>query len=82
MAFLDDLAHGTYDVACLDAGERRLAAEVARGYRDLELGLADITLIVLAARLETVRLLTLNQRDFRAAAPLTGGAFVLLPADA
>lgn len=82
LAFLDDLAHGTYEVACLDPGERALATDVARRYRDLALGLADVTLVVLARRLGTVRLLTLNERHFRAVTPLHGEAFVVLPADA
>jgi predicted nucleic acid-binding protein len=32
-------------------------------------------------RYRTVRLATLNLRDFRAVKPIQGGAFVLLPAD-
>jgi uncharacterized protein len=37
---------------------------------------------VLAARWETRRILTLDQRAFRAVTPLQGGAFIVLPADA
>lgn len=81
LAFLEDLAHGTYEVLCLDAQERAVAADVARRYRDLKLGLADTTLVVLARRLRTVRILTLNHRHFRAVTPLRGDAFVVLPAD-
>lgn len=32
-------------------------------------------------RYRTRRLLTFNERDFRAIAPLQGGAFTVLPAD-
>ena len=81
LAFLGDLASGTYEVACLDLAERRSVADVAERYRDLQLGLADATLVVLAARLHTVRLLTLNERHFRAVRPLYGDSFVVLPAD-
>lgn len=55
----------------------------AREEGALDLGLTDASLVVLAARLETVRVATLDERHFRAARPLTGEpAFRLLPADA
>lgn len=81
LAFLRDLAEGTFEVACLDLAERRAVADLATQYRDLRLGLADATLMVIAARLRTVRVLTLNTRHFRAVRPLFGAAFVVLPAD-
>lgn len=52
-----------------------------RRYRDLELGLADASLVVLAGRHRTTRIATFDERAFRAVAPLSGGAFTLLPAD-
>jgi uncharacterized protein len=55
---------------------------VARRYRDLELGLADASIVVLAERFGTRRLLTLEERAFRSVTPLQGGQFTLLPADA
>jgi uncharacterized protein len=82
LAFLDDLAEGTFDVACLNRGELRVASQLARRYRDLELGLADASLVVLAERFRTRRLLTFDERAFRAVVPLQGGTFTLLPADA
>jgi predicted nucleic acid-binding protein len=48
-----------------------------------DIGLTDASLLVLAARFETIRLATLDERHFRAVPPLTGeAAFTLLPADA
>jgi predicted nucleic acid-binding protein len=82
LAFLDDLAAGTYVVDCLTRADLAVARDIAARYRDLELGLADASLVVLAARWETRRILTLDQRAFRAVTPLQGGAFVVLPADA
>lgn len=83
LAFLEDLADGAIEVACLDTSERRLAADLAARYRDLALGLADVSLVVLAHRHRTARILTLNERHFRAVQPLRGaGAFTILPADA
>jgi uncharacterized protein len=55
--------------------------ELEARYLDLELGLADCALVVLAARYETTRLLTFDERHFRVVAPLRGDAFTLLPAD-
>jgi uncharacterized protein len=81
LAFLQDLAEGTFAPVCLNREELSMALGVARQYRSLRLGLADCSLVVLAQRYRTVRLATLNLRDFRAATPIQGGAFVLLPAD-
>jgi predicted nucleic acid-binding protein len=49
---------------------------------DLGIGLTDASLVVLADRYRTNRILTLNERPFRALEPLGGGSFELLPADA
>lgn len=81
LKFLDDLASGTYVVDALTATELAIARDVVARYRDLELGLADASLVVLANRWQTRRLLTLDERAFRAVAPLQGGAFELLPVD-
>jgi uncharacterized protein len=51
-------------------------------YTDLDLGLADCSIVVLAARYETQRLFSFDERHFRAVRPLQGGAFEILPADA
>jgi uncharacterized protein len=81
LAFLDDLAAGTYVVDALTAPELGIARDVVARYRDLELGLADASLVVLANRWDTRRILTLEQRAFRPVTPLQGGAFEVLPAD-
>ena len=82
LAFLDDLADGTYRVECLSQGELKVARDLARKYRSLKLGLADCSLAVLAQRYRTRRMLTFDERAFRQVVPLQGGAFTLLPADA
>ncbi|MHB8618158.1 MAG: type II toxin-antitoxin system VapC family toxin [Chloroflexota bacterium] len=81
LAFLDDLADGTYMVDCLSRTELGQARDVARRYRDLRPGLADCSLVVLAQRYQTRRLATFNQRHFRHIPPLQGGSFQILPAD-
>jgi predicted nucleic acid-binding protein len=81
LAFLDDLASGTFAAEALTVDDLGTARDVARRHRDLELGLADASLVVLAQRHRTRRLLTLDVRCFRAVAPLQGGTFQLLPHD-
>lgn len=81
-AFLEDLVEATYVVECLDRAGLTAARDLITQYRDLEIGLADASLVVLAARLRTRRILSFDARAFRAVAPLQGGNFVLLPADA
>lgn len=81
LAFLDDLAEGTFVVECLSRRELGVARELARCYRDLELGLADVSLMVLARRYRTRRIVTFDERAFRAVTPLQGGSFTVLPAD-
>jgi predicted nucleic acid-binding protein len=81
LAFLDDLAAGTFQVACLDREGLGIARDLARRHRDLELGLADASLVVLADRHDTDRIATFDERAFRTVTPLRGGAFTVLPAD-
>ncbi len=80
--FLRDLAAGTFSVDCLNRDELGMALTLAERYRDLKLGLADASLVVLAHRHRTRRILTFDYRAFRNVTPLQGGSFMLLPADA
>lgn len=80
-AFLTDLAARRYDVACLEVDDYRAVSELDARYSDLSLGLADCSIAILAERYKTRRLLTFDERHFRAVTPFQGGAFKLLPAD-
>jgi uncharacterized protein len=80
-AFLADLAAGRFTVANLEREDYATVADVDARYGDLRLGLADCALIVLAHRHQTTRLLTFDERHFRAVTPLGGGTFTLLPTD-
>jgi predicted nucleic acid-binding protein len=82
LRFLEDLAEGTYVADTLALPDLAIARDVAARYRDLELGLADASLVVLANRWGTRRILTLDERGFRTVKPLQGGSFTVLPADA
>jgi predicted nucleic acid-binding protein len=78
---VDALAAGTFVAEPLTVDDLGAARDLARRHRDLELGSADATLVVLAHRHGTRRLLTLDERCFRAVTPLQGGSFQLLPHD-
>ena len=82
LAFLEDLVSGTYVVECLTRDEIDRARGVAERYRDLRLGLVDASLVVLAQRHGTTRIVTFDERTLRAVGPLQGGTFTILPADA
>jgi predicted nucleic acid-binding protein len=82
LGFLEDLAQETYIADTLAPAELAIARGIAARYRDLELGLADASLVVLANRWRTRRILTLDERAFRTVTPLQGGSFTVLPADA
>ena len=80
-AFLRDVAAGRFRVEGLTADEHGTAARLDEQYADLDLGLADLSVVILAHRFRTRRLLTFDERDFRAVKPLAGGSFTLLPRD-
>lgn len=78
---LKDLAAGRFIVPGLEAGDFMTAAALNEQYRDLDVGLTDLSIIIIAARFRTTRILTFDQRHFRAMRPLQGGVFTLLPYD-
>ena len=79
LAFLEDLVAGRFTVECLEPDEYAGVVRLERNYLDLNLRLADCATVLLAARLRTRRVLTFDERHFRAVRPLQGGAFELLP---
>lgn len=79
--FLEDLAADRFEVPALRSADFSTIADLNRRYRDLGVGLADLSIIVLAARYRTTRLLTFDQRHFRLMKPLYGEFFTLLPFD-
>jgi predicted nucleic acid-binding protein len=80
--FLEDLAARRYETPGLTERDYESAWEVDRRYADLDLGLADLSLVIMAWALDTRRILTFHHRHFRAVRPLQGGAFTVLPDDA
>jgi uncharacterized protein len=82
LALLEDVTAGAYELTPFDGGDVAAAHEVIERYRDLGIGLADASIVVLAARYGTDRVLTLDERHFRALRTPNGRPFTLLPADA
>ena len=78
-AFLVDLASGAFLVESLTVEEHGLALETGDRYRDLDVGLADLSVVVLAHRLKTDRVLTFDLRHFGAMRTVAGRPFRILP---
>lgn len=81
LALLAEVAEGGYELARFDRGDVEAAAAVMRRYADLEVGLADASLVVLAEKHGTVDLLSFDVRHFRAMTGPGGRPFRLLPDD-
>jgi predicted nucleic acid-binding protein len=82
LAFLNEVARGAYDLPFFDNHEIQHAHAVALKYRNLKIGLADASLVVLAARYSCRDVLTLDERHFRAIKAPGRRNFRILPADA
>jgi predicted nucleic acid-binding protein len=80
-ALLGQVADGIYQIESFDADDIARANEVLDLYADLDLGLADGSLIVLSERHDVLDLLTLDERHFRAVRGSGGKPFRILPAD-
>lgn len=81
VALLDQVAAGAYRLEPMAADDIARAAEIVLQYRDLQLGLADASLVVLAERHGTLDVLTLDERHFRAITGPGGHPFRILPSD-
>jgi predicted nucleic acid-binding protein len=81
-ALLAEVARGAYRLEPFDAAGIAAALDVIGRYRDMELGLADASIVVLAQRHDVRDVLTLNERHFRTLRGPAGDPFRLLPADA
>lgn len=82
LGLLRDVTAGAYQLERFEAGDVASAAQVIDRYGDLDLSLADASLVVLAERSGTADILTLDQRHFRAMTDSGGRPFRVLPADA
>ena len=81
IAVLDEVARGAYQLELFEAPDVARAREIMAKYRDLEIGLADASIVALAERHEVNEVLTLDQRHFRAMRFDGRRRFKLLPFD-
>ena len=79
---LEDVARGAYGLEPFSADDVSRAAQIARKYSDLGIGLADASNVVLAERHDTLDILTTDERHFRVLRGPGGRPFRLLPTDA
>lgn len=79
LTVLDELVGGAWILASFDADDLAAACSVIDRYRDRQVGVADASLVVLAERMHTRRILTLDHRHFDVIRPPRGGRFSLLP---
>lgn len=80
--FLNSLERCAFALVSPSAEDVVRCRELIVQYRDLNVGLADASVVATAERLGIQRLLTVDQRHFRAITPRGLPHFVLLPADA
>ena len=80
--FLEAVASGAFTLEPLTAVDVARCRELIETYRSLDLGLADSAVIATAERLGVDRILTVDERDFRAVRSKSGKPFAILPADA
>ena len=81
LRILKDVGRQAYALAPFQASDVEKAHAVISKYRDLEIGLADASIVVLSQRHNTHELLTLDERHFRVLAGADSKPFRLLPAD-
>lgn len=81
LAVLEDVSTGVFTLDMFSTEDVLQCRGVIERYRDLDIGLADASIVFLAHRYETDRVLTLDRRHFRAMRTLDGRPFVILPED-
>lgn len=80
-ALLAEVGRGVYRLEAFDADDVAAADRVIVRYADLAPGLADASIVILAARYGVRDVLTLDERHFRSMRVPGGRPFRLLPAD-
>jgi uncharacterized protein len=78
--FLEGIARGAYTLESFTAEDLARVRELIATYRALDIGLADAAVVATAERLKIPRILTVDERNFRAIRPRRGH-FTLLPVD-
>lgn len=80
-ALLDEVSRGVYRLEPFAASDVRRALSVMEKFGDLDIGLADASVVVLAERYRIRDVLTVDERHFRPLRNSDGVPFRLIPAD-
>ena len=80
-AFLEEVGRGAYRLESFTASDIQRALAVVEKFGDLEVGLADASIVVLAERYNVRDVLTLDERHFRPLRTFSGLPFRLIPFD-
>jgi predicted nucleic acid-binding protein len=80
LRFLADIQEGAFTVESLTIADLRRCAALIEKYRNLDLGLSDASVVAVAERAGTNRILTVDRRNFRVMRSARGRPFQLLPA--
>jgi predicted nucleic acid-binding protein len=81
MALIDEVARGVYQLEPFAAGDVAQARRIMERYADLNVALADASVVVLAHRHRTLDVLCTDERHFRSLRGPGGRPFRLLPHD-
>ena len=81
-ALLAEGGRGGYSLEQFEPSDIARAEQLIGTYADLQIGLADASLLVLSERYEAWDVLTLDERHFRSLRGAKGRSLRLLPADA
>jgi uncharacterized protein len=79
--FLHDIIDGVFILESFTAEDVIRSRDLIQQYMALNLGLADAAVIATAERLNVQRILTVDERHFRAVRSVDGKPFTLVPAD-
>ena len=79
LAVLRELAGGAWDLAAFGTEDLAQAQAVVERYADQSIGLADASIVILAARYQTRTVVTLDRRHFGVLRPIDGDSFRILP---
>jgi predicted nucleic acid-binding protein len=79
LSVLTQLSGGAWELPPIEAGDLEQICRLVDRYQDQNIGVADASLVVLAQRYQTDRLLTLDHRHFGVVRTTAGKPFTLLP---
>ncbi|HEY5880703.1 MAG TPA: PIN domain-containing protein [Nakamurella sp.] len=79
IATFRELSGGAWDLAAFDTDDLTELVPIIEKYHDQQIGVADASNVLLAARHDTRTIATLDRRHFSVLRPLAGGRFTVVP---